>query len=46
MMMWMPRTDDDGCCPTFCRLTGGGWTLENILWFTPIKPGVIEVYYV
>ena len=26
-----------------CR---GGWALTNIFLFTPIKPGVMEVYYV
>lgn len=45
-MKVMPNTDADGCCPTFTQLCRGGWTLANIFFFTPIKPGVMEVYYV
>lgn len=44
MMKIMPNTDADGCCPTFTQLCRGGWTLTNIFFFTPIKPGVLEVY--
>ena len=40
----MPNTDADVCCPTFTQLCRGGWTLTNIFFFTPIKPGVLEVY--
>ena len=43
-MKVMPNTDADGCCPTFTQLCRGGWTLANIFFFTPIKPGVLEVY--
>ena len=43
-MKGMPNTDADGCCPTFTQLCRGGWTLANIFVFTPIKPGVLEVY--
>ena len=43
-MKIMPNTDADGCCPTFTQLCRGGWTLTNIFFFTPIKPGVLEVY--
>ena len=43
-MKVMPNTDADGCCPTFTQLCRGGWTLTNIFLFTPIKPGVLEVY--
>ena len=43
-MKVMPNTDADGCCPTFTQLCRGGWTLANIFVFTPIKPGVLEVY--
>ena len=39
-------TDADGCFPTFTQLCRGGWTLTNIFFFTQIKPGVMEVYYV
>ena len=28
----------------FTQLCRGGWTLANIFFFTPIKPGVLEVY--
>ena len=44
MLKVMPNTDADGCCPTIVQLCGGGWTLQNIFFFTPIKPGVLEVY--
>ena len=43
-MKVVPKTDADGCCPTFTQLCRGGWTLVNIFVFTPIKPGVLEVY--
>ena len=43
-MKVMPNTDADRCCPTFTQLCRGEWTLANIFFFTPIKPGVIEVY--
>ena len=39
-------TDADGCFPTFTHLCRWGWTLTNIFFFTQIKPGVMEVYYV
>ena len=45
-MKIIPNTDVDECCPTFTQLCRGGWTLTNIFVFTPIKPGVLEVYYV
>ena len=45
-MKVIPNTDADGCCPTLTQLCMGGWTLANIFFFTPIKPGVMEVYYV
>ena len=43
-MKIMPNTDADGCCPTSTQLCRGGWTLTNSFFFTPIKPGVLEVY--
>lgn len=42
----VPRADKDGCSPTLTILAGGGWTLQNIFLFTPIKPGVLEIYFV
>lgn len=44
MTMYMPMTDNDGCCPTIVRLCDGGWCVQNVFLFTPIKPGVVEVY--
>ena len=44
MLKIMPNTDADWCCPTLTQLCRGGWTLGNIFFFTPIKPGVLEVY--
>ena len=29
---------------TWKDIEGCGWTLTNIFFFTPIKPGVLEVY--
>ena len=43
-MKIMPKTDEDGCCPTLTQLFMGGLTLTNIFFFTPIKPGVLYVY--
>ena len=43
-MKTMPNTDADGCYPTLTQLCRGGWALANIFVFTPIKPGVLEVY--
>ena len=45
-MKIMPNTDADWRCPTSTQLCRGGWALANIFVFTPIKPGVLEVYYV
>lgn len=44
MLKTMPNTDADGCCPTIVRLCDGGWCLQNIIYFHPYKPGVLEVY--
>ena len=43
-MKVMPKTDADVCCPTITTLCTGGWDLTSIFFFTPIRPGVLEVY--
>ena len=30
--------------PNNAQLCRGGWTLSSIFFFTPIKPGVLEIY--
>ena len=45
-MKIMLNTDADGCCPTITTLCSGGRALTSIFFFTPIKPEVLEVYYV
>lgn len=42
----IPSADRDGCCYALVTLTGGGWCVQNVFEFGPIKPGVLEVYYV
>ena len=46
MIKVVPSAGRDGCCNNLVTLTGGGWCIQNIFEFTPMKPGVLEVYYV
>ena len=45
-MKVMPNTDSVVCCPSDPQQRRGVWTWPTFYFITPIKPGVLEVYYV